>query len=141
MPRIYPAPQEVSKEISDVSPEFTEILLGAKPDAALDESRKAEVEGEAERQAKKEKVAAAGGQLLGAALAFMGEMFSAKGESPETVQMAEMFQKRLSECLARGEDGRLRMTVTLPDESVLNRMAKSLAQILSSSPKQQDGVV
>jgi superfamily II DNA/RNA helicase len=118
-----------------------EILLGAKPDAALDESRKAEVEGETERQAKKEKVAAAGGQLLGAALAFMGEMFAPRGENPETVQMAEMFQKRLSECLERGEDGRLRMTVTLPDESVLNRMAKSLAQILSSSPKQQDGVV
>ncbi len=55
--------------------------------------------------------------------------------------MAEMFQKRLSECLERGEDGRLRMTVTLPDKSVLNRMAISLAQILSSSPKQQDVVV
>ena len=33
------------------------------------------------------------------------------------------------------------MTVTLPDESVLNRMAKSLAQILASSPKQQDRMV
>ena len=53
-----------------------EILLGTRPDAALDESRKAEVEKEAERFARKEKVAAAGGQLLGAAFAFIGEIFS-----------------------------------------------------------------
>ncbi|MGZ6202415.1 MAG: hypothetical protein ACXWM6_12935, partial [Thermodesulfobacteriota bacterium] len=31
------------------------------------------------------------------------KMFAPKGESPETAQMAEMFQKRLSECLERGE--------------------------------------
>jgi hypothetical protein len=110
-----------------------EILLGTKPDAALDEGQKAEVEKEAERQAQKEKIAAAGGQLLGAAFAFMGEMLSPKEESPETVQMAQMFQKRLSECLEKGEDGRLRMTITLPDESILNNLAKSLAQILGSS--------
>ena len=110
-----------------------EILLGAKPDAALDESGKAEVEREAEGRAKKEKIAAAGGQLLGAAFSFIGEMFSPREESPETVQLEEMFQKRLSECLEKGEDGRMKMTITLPDESVLNRMAKSLAQILASS--------
>jgi hypothetical protein len=63
----------------------------------------------------------------------MGEMLSPKEESPETVQMAQMFQKRLSECLEKGEDGRLRMTITLPDESILNNLAKSLAQILGSS--------
>ena len=110
-----------------------EVLLGAKPDAALDESQKTEVEREAEKRLKKEKIATAGGQLLGAAFAFIGEMFSQKEERPETVQMAEMFQKRLSECLEKGEDGRLRMTIALPDESVINTMAKSLAQILGSS--------
>jgi hypothetical protein len=47
--------------------------------------------------------------------------------------MAEMFQKRLSECLEKGEDGRLRMTITLPDESFLRNMAKSLAQVLGSA--------
>jgi superfamily II DNA/RNA helicase len=112
-----------------------EILLGTKPDAALDESQKAEVEREAERQIRKEKIAAAGGQLLGAAFAFIGEMFAQKEESPETVQMTGMLQKRLSECLEKDEDGRLRMTITLPDESVLTNMAKSLAWILGSGQK------
>jgi superfamily II DNA/RNA helicase len=113
-----------------------EILLGAKPDAPLDESLKADAEKEAERLARKEKVAAAGGQLLGAAFAFIGEIFSQKEETENTVQMADLFKKRLSECMEKGEDGSLKMTIALPDESVLNNMAKSLAQILGSGLKQ-----
>jgi hypothetical protein len=113
-----------------------EVLLGTKPDAALDESRKREVEKEAEGLARKEKVAAAGGQLFGAAFAFIGEIFSQKEETEEAAQMAALFRKRLSECMERGEDGRLKMTITLPDESVLNNMAKSLAQVLGSAWKQ-----
>ena len=38
--------------------------------------------GKAEGRPKKKRVAAAGGQLLGAAFAFMGEMFSPKGREP-----------------------------------------------------------
>ncbi len=109
-----------------------EILLGAKPDAALDESRKAEIEREAERLALKERVASAGGQLLGAAFAFIGEMLPKKEETGETLEMAETLKNRLSECLEKDEKGRLRMTITLPDESVVNNLAKSLAQILGS---------
>ena len=45
----------------------------------------------------------------------------------------ETFKNRLSECLDRDEKGHLKMTVTLPDESVLDNLAKSLAQILGSS--------
>jgi len=51
-------------------------------------------------------------------------------------QMADMFKKRLSECLEKGEDGRLKMTIDLPDESVLTNMAKSLARILGTGWKQ-----
>ena len=47
-----------------------------------------------------------------------------------------MVKKGLSECLEKGEDGQLRMTIALPDESILDNMAKSLAQILGSSLKQ-----
>jgi SNF2 family DNA or RNA helicase len=113
-----------------------EVLLGTKPDAALDESRKTEVEKEVELLARKEKVAAAGGQLLGAAFAFIGEIFSRKEETEEAAQMADMFRKRLSDCMEKGEDGELKMTITLPDETVLNTMAKSLAQVMGSAWKQ-----
>jgi len=44
----------------------------------------------------------------------------------------ETFRKRLSEYLDRDEKGHLKMTITLPGESVLDNLAKSLAQILGS---------
>lgn len=110
-----------------------EVLLGTRPEAALDESQKAEVEREAGRLARKEKIAAAGGQLLGAAFAFIGEMLPQREEKEQTLQLTETFRKRLSECLDKDDEGRLKMTITLQDESVLNNLAKSLAQILGSS--------
>jgi len=113
-----------------------EVLLGTRPDAALDESRKREVEDESERLARKEKIAAAGGQLFGAAFAFIGELFSQNKQTEESAQVVELFKKRLSECVEKGEDGHLKMTITLPDESVLNDMAKSLAQVLGTAWKQ-----
>ncbi len=109
-----------------------EILLGAKPDAAMDESLKEQVEKEAEQLARRGKIAKAGGQLLGAAFAFIGEMFPEKEETEETIQMAETFKSRLSECLDKGEDGELKMTITLPDETVLDTLAKSLAKMVNA---------
>ena len=109
-----------------------EILLGAKPDAAMDESLKEEVKKEAEQLARKKKIAKAGGQLLGAAFAFIGEMFPEKEETEQTIQLAETLKKRLSECLDKEEDGSLKMTITLPDESMLENLAKSLAKMASA---------
>jgi SNF2 family DNA or RNA helicase len=113
-----------------------EVLLGARPDGAIDESQRGEVEREAERLAQKERIARAGGQLLGAAFAFISEMFPKKEETEQSVQLAEMVKKSLSECLEKGEDGRLKMTIALPDESVLDNMTKSLAQIFGQGLKQ-----
>jgi hypothetical protein len=109
-----------------------EILLGTRPVVAIDESQQAEVEREAQRMAQKEKIASAGGQLLGAAFAFIGEMFPKRQETEAALHMAETVKSRLAECMEEDENGRLKMTITLPDESVLNNMAKSLAQILGS---------
>ncbi len=94
------------------------------------------MEKEAEGLARKEKLAAAGGQLFGAAFDFVGEIFSQKEETEESAQMADLFRKRLSGCMEKGEDGRLKMTITPTGESVLNNMAKSLAQVLGSAWKE-----
>ena len=113
-----------------------EVLLGTRPEGAIDESQKTEVEREAEQIALKGRVANAGGQLLGAAFAFIGEILPKKEETEETLRLADRLKGRLSECLEKDENGRLKMTITLPDESVLNNLAKSLAQILGSSGSQ-----
>jgi superfamily II DNA/RNA helicase len=113
-----------------------EVLLGTKPPASPDESLRAEVEREAERLARKERMASAGGQLLGAAFSFIGEMFSQKEETEQDTQLAETLKNRLSECLEREDDGRLKLTVSLPDESILDNLSKSLARILGLAQKQ-----
>jgi superfamily II DNA/RNA helicase len=111
-----------------------ERLLGAGPDAAIDESRKARVEREAAAAAaRRDRVAMAGGQLLSAAFTFMGEMFAQKAESPEASDLAQTLKGKLAQCLEQGPDGALRMTVTLPDESALDNLARSLAQIIQGA--------
>jgi len=110
-----------------------EVLLGTKPEAALDESKKAEMEREAAQLVRKEKMAEAGGRFLEAAFAFIGEILPPQQETERTLQMTATIKQRLSECLGKDEKGRLRMTISLTDESVINHLAKSLAQILGLS--------
>jgi len=50
--------------------------------------------------------------------------------------VVEILKQRLFECMEKDEDGRLKMTISLPDESVLDNMAKSLAQILGQGWRQ-----
>ncbi|MBW2597311.1 MAG: DEAD/DEAH box helicase [Deltaproteobacteria bacterium] len=108
-----------------------EVLLGTKPDAPPDESLRMQVEKETEILVRKERVANAGGQLIGAAFAFIGEMFAGTDASDQTIQMAETFKKRLSEGLEKGEDGKLTMKISFPDEGALDNLAKSLARMVS----------
>ena len=108
-----------------------EILLGEKPDAEIDESMKEAVETEAAVLARREKVSRAGGELLGAAFSFLSEMFPEADETDQSRQLTQAFQDRLSGCLDKEENGELKMTITLPDESVLNKLAQSLARMVS----------
>ncbi len=107
-----------------------EVLLGTRPDAAVDESRKAQVEREAQELVRKERVATAGGQLLGAAFSFMGEIFAGRDETEKTREVAQMLKQQLAQCLETDNQGRLKMTITLPDDSALDGLARSLAQII-----------
>ncbi|MCD6585586.1 MAG: DEAD/DEAH box helicase [Desulfobacteraceae bacterium] len=109
-----------------------EILLGQKPEAPEDESMKAQVEKEAAIIAKKKKIATAGGQLMGAAFAFIGEMFSNEEESEKTDALAGAFKTKLLDCLERDDDGELKMTIAIPDEGMLDNMAQSLAKMVGA---------
>ena len=112
-----------------------EILLGARPEAAEDESMKAEVEKETAALAKKEKIAAAGGQMVSAAFAFMGEMFADNDADVEIEQLAGAFKAKLGDCMEKTEDGQLKMTIALPDETFLDTMARSMARMAHSGRK------
>ncbi len=108
-----------------------EVLLGARPEASVDESQKADREQEAERLVQREKVARAGGQLLGAAFTFLAEMIPSQEETQESRELTGLFRSRLAECMEKDEQGRLKLTVTLPDSSALDALAGSLARLLA----------
>ena len=108
-----------------------EVLLGAKPHAAVDESERQQQQQEAERLARRSRVAEAGGQLLSAAFAFLGEMIPQREPTEGAARMAREIKGRLDECLERDGQGRPRLTVTLPDAGALDNLARSLAALLS----------
>ena len=108
-----------------------EQLIGAKPAAPIDASQKAQVEAETQRLAnRREKVAAAGGELLGAAMNLVGELVSGGAEAkPETVRKV---RASLDDVVQRDTDGRLQVQLTLPDAEALDGLAKTLAKLLVS---------
>jgi superfamily II DNA/RNA helicase len=108
-----------------------EVLLGANAHAAVDESEKQRQQQDAARLARRSRVAEAGGQLVAAAFTFLGEMIPEREPTNGAAQMASEFKARLSECLERDEQGRPRLTVTLPNEAALENLARSLAALLN----------
>jgi superfamily II DNA/RNA helicase len=109
-----------------------EVLVGERPAAPVDMSEKARVEEELARAERKKKVSAAGGQLLGAAFAFLGELLPRGEETDHARQTADALRCRLTECLEKDDQGNWKMTVTFPDPSVLDNLSRSLAQLLAA---------
>ena len=111
-----------------------EVLLGAKADAPVDETEKLAREQELERLARRSRVAEAGGQLVAAAFTFLGEMIPQRDPTNGAAKMTGEIKARLDECLERDEQGRPRLTVTLPNEAALEALARSLAALLANKP-------
>jgi len=114
-----------------------EVLLGALPAAPRDVRQAVAAAAQTEALQRRERIAAAGGQLLTAALGFLGQLLpearsATGGAAPAgTGELVLQARKHLEQCVERDESGRLRLTVSLPDESALETMAASLARVLS----------
>src|SRR5204862_2597401 len=111
-----------------------EVLLGAKPHAAVDETEKQRQQQEAERLARRSRVAEAGGQLLSAAFTLLGEMIPRRAPTNGAAQKASELKAPLDACLERDEQARPRRPVTLPNEAALENLARSVAALLTSYP-------
>ncbi len=118
-----------------------EVLLGARPDAAVDESEKIRVQTEAERLAHRDRLTSAAGQMLTAALAFLGELAPASAIPAQTDGLAKQLEASLRDCVQADEQGRLRLMVTLPTardangsgaDAGLAQLARSLARLAST---------
>ncbi|TWT30660.1 DEAD/DEAH box helicase [Blastopirellula retiformator] len=106
-----------------------EQLLGEKPAAPVDVSMQTAVETEAKQVAgRRDKVAAAAGELLGAAMNLVGELVE-NGQAADP-QVAQQIRSGLAQCADRDEAGRLQVRFTLPDDSALEKLAATLAKLL-----------
>jgi superfamily II DNA or RNA helicase len=109
-----------------------EVLLGAKPEAPVDVSQQRREQEEQERVARQERMAAAGGQLIASAVSILSELIPASPgpESDASRQLAESLKHGLSNCIQRDEAGQAKISFTLPDPSVLDKLAESLSRLL-----------
>jgi superfamily II DNA or RNA helicase len=109
-----------------------EVLIGAKPEAPLDASEKSRLELESkEKLAVRERMSVAGGQLLSSAFDFLAALVPQTAGKEETERASERVREQLAECLEKDEQGRVRLTITLPDPAVLSTMAESLARLVA----------
>ncbi len=108
-----------------------EVLLGAKPEAPVDASRKQEVTEQTQQLAEhRERVAAAGGELLGAVFHFLGELVSQDQTPAPADPVVSSIRDRLSQCVEEEPSGRQRLTISLPDRSMLDNLAQTLARLM-----------
>ncbi len=107
-----------------------EILLGAKPEAPLDVSQKMETA--ATIDARRDRVAVAGGEMLGAVFHFLGELVAQSGATSNAPpdDVVNRLRDNLLQCATPDDQGRQKLTVTLPNHAALDNMAKTLARLL-----------
>jgi len=109
-----------------------EILLGAKPEAPVDVSERMRLEQEALKRAgreTRERIAVAGGEFISAAFNLLGELVPRCEESDESRRLSAQFKNRMARCMETDDEGRLKMTVTLPDRSALDSLSDALARV------------
>ena len=106
-----------------------EQMLGPKAIAPIDESSLRRCEQEVQQYSiHREKVAAAGGQLLGALFGFVGELVGEGAEPPEPV--VAKVRDGLEQCVQHDDQGRAQLVFTLPDQQNIDQLAKTLAGLL-----------
>jgi hypothetical protein len=79
----------------------------------------------------RERVAAAGGELLGAAFKFLGELVAqdATTAAPPAELVANL-RGGLEACVDSNGDGPPKLTIALPDRSALDELSQTLARLL-----------
>lgn len=108
-----------------------EKLLSPVPLVPVDRSQQECVVGEAlDIQAKRDRVAAAGGQLLGAAFELLSQLVGQSEAAPPDAETVASLRSGLDQCVDRDATGRPRLSITLDDDATLQRLAQTLASLL-----------
>lgn len=115
-----------------------ELLLGAKPEATVDERERAQKAAEVQIQAdRKQRIAEAGGQLLAAAVRLLGEVLPNREDAAAATSR---IREQLSAAVDTDTAGRPVVAFTLPDRSVLDSLAQMLGGLLAPSSSKETWV-
>jgi SNF2 family DNA or RNA helicase len=111
-----------------------EVLLGARPEAPLDKSQEQREAQAAGDERHRQRVAAAGGELLGAVFHFLGELVTADGDAapPPPEPVVRQLRDRLNACVEDVPGGQPRLSFTLPNRDALDGLAQTLARLLAA---------
>ena len=107
-----------------------EVLLGAKPEANIDQTDKRRETEDAQRLAQQEQMAGAGEQLLASAVNFLSHLIPDRPETEASRQVADSLKQGLSNFVEQDSQGRAKLSFSLPDSSILERLADSLSRFL-----------
>ncbi|MEO8270584.1 MAG: helicase-related protein, partial [Aureliella sp.] len=109
-----------------------EKILQPKLLPPVDESQQRQVEDQAAAIAeRRQRVSAAGGQLLSAALQMAGELVTGSNTAPPNAEKVDQLTNSLSDCIERDEAGRPQLKISLPDDNALRSLAETLARLLN----------
>ena len=120
---------QMQSGVADLKRRLEKLLPPADP-APVDESRKARVTAEAESADRRDRVASAGGELLGAALRLVGELVETSDRGPADPAAVDRLRSSLLESVERDGAGRPQLRVTLSDDAAVAGIAESLAKLL-----------
>ena len=71
--------------------------------------------------------------MLSSAFAFLKELMPAEAETEVSRQAAAVLKQQFEKCVDRDENGKIKLTVTLPDLSALDPLAETLARLMNMS--------
>ncbi len=110
-----------------------EVLLGNRRPAPIDEVSRQREQEQAARLVRREQVATAGGEMFTAAFSFLAAMLPESAPATNGGAMVDDVKRRLSECVETDEQGRMRLTLALPDATSLDTLAASMARLFGAA--------
>lgn len=124
---------DLSTGIDELKKRLEKLLGKPSVGPVIDVSQQRAVEAEtAAIVNRRNRVASAGGELLGAAINLVGQLLDT-GTQPDA-ELVQQVRSGLDQCVDRDESGRLQLRFSLPDEKVLQGLAETLAKLLIKPP-------
>ena len=108
-----------------------EVLLGAQPEGPVDVTKREQVDLQTQEIAeRRDRLASAGGEMLGAVFNFLGALVSQDSTQSPPDALVSQVRDRLTECVEEDASGKQRLTVMLPDRRSLETLAQTMARLL-----------